>query len=600
MSKESTAPLAPDARAIALSWLFAFGTALCRGDSAATTSLFAPTGWFRDVLALSWSVHSLEGTAKIHTYLSSAPTKVTDVRHYEDPWVKPVLNKHNGLLETAFEWETDVAKGRGYVRLMRIVSTEEKARQEDEVKDEVTKEQWKALSVCMLMGEIKGYEAVGHESGIYGNHTLAWENVLRERREKAESEPEVLIIGAGQTGLMITAACKQMGLRALLIERNERVGDLWRKRYPTLTLHTTRGQHEILYQPYPSTWPEFVPKDKYADWLETYAVHQDLILWTSSQMSGEPTYHDETRTWDVTINRAGQQRTVHPKHIVMATGTLGEPYLPSLKGRELFRGTVMHGAYYQGGVSYAGQRVVVVGAGNTSIDICQDLCFHKAASVTMVQRSQTCVIDGRTMAKHVHRLYDDHAPTYVGDLKSITVPLGLLKKIQQRRVHEMWEEDKEMFEKLRKGGLSVYMGPENQGHLLMVYERSGGYWVDWGGADLIASGEIKVKQGTEPVAFVEDGLVFADGTVLEADSVIFATGYISMRETATKMFGEKNMSRVVEDLYGLDDECELKGSYKPTGHPGLWFGTGGITSGRTMSRMLAIQLKAVEVGLMTV
>lgn len=283
----------------------------------------------------------------------------------------------------------------------------------------------------------------------------------------------------------------------------------------------------------------------------------------------------------------------------MATGTLGKPQMPPLPGKDRFKGNVLHGHYYQGGPPYAGQRVIVVGAGNTAIDICQDLWFHKAKSVTMIQRSSTCVIAGETAAKNIQQIWQDDAPTAVGDLKFKTMPLGLLKKIQQSRTQEMWNEDKEMFDNLRKGGVKLNMGPAGEGQLLMVWQRCGGYWVDKGGAELIAAGEVKVKQGTPPVAFTEAGLQFADGTLLEADSVIFATGYTNIRETARKIFGEEAIGRT-GDVYDLDEEGELKGSFRPTGHPGLWFGTGDIVTGRTMSKQLILQLKAIELGLMTV
>ncbi|TCD61860.1 hypothetical protein EIP91_007829 [Steccherinum ochraceum] len=282
----------------------------------------------------------------------------------------------------------------------------------------------------------------------------------------------------------------------------------------------------------------------------------------------------------------------------MATGNLGQPLMPSLPSRDQFKGTVLHGHYYQGGPPYAGQRVVVVGAANTAIDICQDLVFHKAKSVTMVQRSSTCVIAGETAAKHIQEIWRDHLPTAVGDLKFKSMPLGLLKKIQQSRTQELWDEDKEMFEKLRKGGVKLNMGPENEGQLLMVFERCGGYWVDKGGADLIAAGDVKVKHGS-PTAFTADGLHFADGTNIGADSIIFATGYVNIRETAKKIFGEEAL-RNVGEVYGLDEEGELKGSFRPTGHPGLWFGTGEIVTGRTMAKQLVLQLKAIELGYMSV
>ncbi|TCD61859.1 hypothetical protein EIP91_007828 [Steccherinum ochraceum] len=581
-----------DARNTALAWLTRLADAFSAGDPSATTDCFHPDGWLRDALALSWKFRSLEGTTKIKEYLSDKvkPGSITEVKLYENAWVHPAFypaGKYGKGLEVAFTYKTPVAHGRAFSRLVL----------------ESLSGQWKALSVCMTITDLIGHEAIDHEYGIPSerNETLSWAEVYAQRRALVESSPQVLIVGAGQTGLMIAAACKQLNIRALVIERDERVGDLWRKRYPTLVLHTTRRQSELLYQPFPATWPTFVPKDKWADWVEGYATYQDLVVWTQSNLVGLPVYHDESRSWDVTINRQGQQKVVHPTHIVMTTGFLGRPRLPTLPGRDLFKGNVLHGDKFRGGPSYAGQRVIVVGAGNTSIDICQDLCFHKAKSVVMVQRSVSAVTDTDTINKTINALYADDAPTEIGDLKFTSIPMGLFRKLRQDRVQDAWNEDAAMFDKLRKGGLNLYMGPDNAGIPLLVFERGGGYWIDRGGADLIASGAITVKQGAEPVKFTDAGVQFSDGTELKADSVIFATGYTEMRDVAKEMFGEEAMARVRPGgIYGLNEEGELRFSHKPTGHPGLWFGAGGIMIGRPMAKQLALQMKAIELGLMSV
>lgn len=197
-------------------------------------------------------------------------------------------------------------------------------------------------------------------------------------------------------------------------------------------------------------------------------------MWTSSQIEGKPVYNKDNRHWDVIINRNGTRSVLHPTHIVMATGALGGPVIVDLPGQSEFKGTALHASDYQGGPPYAGKRAIVIGAGNSSIDICQDLCFHKAKSVTMVQRSVTCVIGGETTEKNLMRMFKDDEPCAVGDLKFSTMPIGLLKKIQRSRTQEMWDEEPELFEKLRKGGVKLYMGPNGEGQLIMALERGGG------------------------------------------------------------------------------------------------------------------------------
>ena len=191
-------------------------------------------------------------------------------------------------------------------------------------------------------------------------------------------------------------------------------------------------------------------------------------------MEGKPVYHDNQRKWDVTINRNGKKVTIHPSHIVLASGTLGEPLVPKLDNLEKFKGVTMHAASYQGGAPFTGKRVVVIGAGNSSVDVCQDLCFQKAASVTMVQRTSTCVVSGATVEHHVLAFWPKGVPAAYGDFKFGTMPLGQVKKLMATQKDVMWESEKEMFAKLQKGGIALNMGSDDSGYISLVWERLGG------------------------------------------------------------------------------------------------------------------------------
>ncbi|KAI0750678.1 hypothetical protein C8Q80DRAFT_1267999 [Daedaleopsis nitida] len=264
---------------------------------------------------------------------------------------------------------------------------------------------------------------------------------------------------------------------------------------------------------------------------------------------------------------------------------------------ELFRGRVLHSAEFVSGTAFAGQRAVVVGAGNSAIDICQDLVLRGAGAVTMVQRSSTCVMSRDYVAGMQRMGFPEDIPLDVADFKWASMPLGLLKKLMIKDEQAAWDSQRELHDKLRKGGVRLNMGPEGQGIYLQVMERGGGYWLDKGGADMIADGEIKVRSGVSPQKFTEKALVLSDGTELEADIVIFATGYVNMREVNTELFGEEVIGQT-DKVYGIDCEGEIKGSYRPSGFPGLWFATGDFYVSRTMSKTLAIQLKAIQLGIL--
>ena len=166
---------------------------------------------------------------------------------------------------------------------------------------------------------------------------------------------------------------------------------------------------------------------------------------------------------------------------------------------------------------------------------------------------------------------------------------------------------------------------------MKYFQRGGGYYIDVGCSKLIADGKIKVKQGQEITEVKPHAVLFADSTELPADEVIFATGYLNMRGTAKKIFGEELAEKVkvqsphsinrccgnligLQDVWGFDEEGELRTMWRyvspqkgvgsansrcrRTGHPGFWFFGGNLALCRYYSRMLALQIKALEEGIM--
>ena len=230
----------------------------------------------------------------------------------------------------------------------------------------------------------------------------------------------------------------------------------------------------MLYQPFPSNWPEFTPRDKYADWLEHYASIQDLVVWTSSELNPHPKYNAEDHRWDITISRNGTEVKLRPAHIVLATGTLGRPVIPDVLGMEGFQGRTLHSSRFPGGAPFAGQHAVVVGAGNSSIDICQDLALRGAASVTMVQRSTTCIMSRDFVTAFIKSLYLEDVPLDISDFKVASAGMGVRKQLAIEAQAFVLDAHQELHEKLRGAGLSVDLGPEGGGVYPLVYERLGG------------------------------------------------------------------------------------------------------------------------------
>ncbi|KAI0353542.1 FAD/NAD-P-binding domain-containing protein [Trametes cingulata] len=581
-----------DPRLVAADWLARLASAITNSDPHEIGQTLLADGWLRDILVFTWDIRALEGREKVASYLTPtlASSRIADLKIDESPFLSPrtfpvPLRPAVGV-EAAFTFECAHGHGRGNARL---------------VPDEDGT--YKAMTLMTELRDLSGHEeqrTLPLRDDITGIPGRDMQEDFANWVKEVETRPYVLIVGGGQTALQVAARFKQMDIPALVVERNARIGDSWRKRYPSLTLHTVKRHHSLLYQTYPSNWPEFTPRDKIADWLEQYATIQDLVVWTNAELKVNPVYNAETKDWDVTILREGFEVKLRPAHIVLATGTLGEPNVPDIADLGLFQGLVMHSQQFQGGTPYAGKKVVVIGAGNSAIDICQDLVLRGAESVTMIQRSETCVLSRDYVCGMLREAFPEDVPLPVADFRWGSFPLGLLKKIAIAGQQSAWDANKDLHDKLRKGGIRLNMGPEGQGIYLLTLERGGGectWRLDKGGADLIGDGRIKVRSGVSPLRFTETGLVLSDESELPADLVVFATGFVHIREANSEVLGREVIDKT-DEVYGLDEEGEIKGSYRPSGHPGLWFATGDFFVSRFMSKPLAIQIKAIQLGML--
>ena len=171
-----------------------------------------------------------------------------------------------------------------------------------------------------------------------------------------------------------------------------------------------------------------------------------------------------------------------------------------------------------------------------------------------------------------------------------------MKVWQKDATQEMTKRDTPLLRGLLAAGFAVDNGPDCSGLQMKYLHRGGGYYIDVGASQLIADGKIKVKQGKEISAVKAHSIAFEDGSELEADEIIFATGYRNMRETARKIFGNE-LADQVRDVWGFDEEGEVRTMWRRSGHPGFWFFGGNLALCRYYSRLLALQIKALEEGI---
>ncbi|KAI9696770.1 MAG: hypothetical protein M1836_005132 [Candelina mexicana] len=583
-----------DVEKVVLQWVSDFNLSVGHGDDPAVLKeLFLTESYWRDQLCLSWTFHTWHGPKDMASFLQKnrhrdLSISIDKSNEFRAPKASTIdcygnVNAIQGFLEL----ETDVGRGRGLVRLVQDGG------------------KWKAFTLFTALQELKGYEEHIRERRplgvIHGSdpNRKNWKELrVAEENVEGSEEPTVLIIGAGQGGLTSAARLGRLGIKALIIDKEDRVGDNWRNRYHHLVLHDPVWYDHLPYIKFPETWPIFTPKDKLGDWFESYASSMELNVWTKSTLTSSK-WDDSKRQWTVELNRtrpdgSKESRVLHPRHIIQATGHSGEMNFPVIKGMENFKGdSLCHSSQFQGARKGEEKRAIVVGCCNSGHDIAQDFYEH-GYDVTVVQRSSTYIISSDAVLEvFLAGLYEENGPPVEdADLFFMSMPNAVMKRLHQELTIQTKKKDHEILTGLKNRGFKDDSGPDNAGFFMKYFQCGGGYYIDVGASKLIADGKIHIKQGQEISSINEHSITFADGVELPADAIVFATGYQNMRGTARKIFGDELADRV------SDVEGELRAMWRGSGHPGFWFFGGNLALCRYYSRLLALQIKAVEEGLM--
>ncbi|KAG2364036.1 hypothetical protein BDR07DRAFT_1450459 [Suillus spraguei] len=486
---------------VATEWLSAFSAAITQNNTAAVADLFLEDGFWKDV----------EGHQELLDARLTA-TGLHDLCLLQEPLKEPVLQKvdHDLVwLRFCFCFTTKHGKGTAVVYLVPLPDSK-----------------WKAYSLLTCLDSLTDFP---HKLGPLRNSEAehgGWEEKRQQETDFSNSDPTVIVIGAGHTGLETAARLKYIGVPTLVIEKKPRVGDSWRDRYKTLCLH------DIIF---PSTWPIYTPAAKLADWLEGYAN-----VW-----------NDSTKTWTVEVNRGSKgTRTLTVKHLVFATGSGGHPMVPDIPGKASFKGSALHSSEFKSAANHIAH------------DIAQDFT-----------RSSTFVISVESMKAVQGAVYNEDFPTELADTYSTSLPWAVV-----RRYINAWA----ILDGLANVGFKTNLGAHGAGLFALFLERGGGFYIGAGSA--IES-------------FTENGLRFADGTELQADVIVFATGYGDTRDFMREVCGDEIASTITR-VWGLDEEGQTAGVWRYCGHDGLWFAIGNLALSRFHSLHLALQIKAIEEGIL--
>ena len=573
-------------------WLASFDEALTAGDPAAAADLFLEDSYWRDLVAFTWNIKTVEGRDGVEDMLAETLSRTRPRAWY----VTEPPDEADGVVTAWLEFETETGRGNGLLRLKG----------------------GKAWTLLTALYELKGHEepkGPGRSKGVEHSATKGRETWLEARQREAEelgrtTQPEVVIVGGGQGGIALGARLRQLGVPTIIVERNERPGDSWRKRYKSLCLHDPVWYDHLPYIKFPENWPVFSPKDKIGDWLEMYTRVMELNYW-SSTLAKSATYDEEAGEWQLVVERDGADITLRPKQLVLATGMSGKASVPRIPGMDDFKGDQHHSSRHPGPDAYTGKRCVVIGSNNSAHDICAAL-WEAGADVTMVQRSSTHIVRSATLMEiGLGALYSEEAvaagvTTEKADMIFASLPYRILHEFQIPLYDEMRERDKDFYERLERAGFDLDWGEDDSGLFMKYLRRGSGYYIDVGASDLVANGDVKLKNGAVS-HLTADAVVMEDGTELPADLVVYATGYGSMNGWAADLISQEVADKVGK-CWGLGSdtkkdpgpwEGEQRNMWKPTQQEALWFHGGNLHQSRHYSLYLALQLKARHEGIAT-
>ena len=566
-----------------INWLSKFEKAIDLHDLNNLSMLLETDSDWRDLLAFTGTVTTVSNSDLISQKLIHSLSSIKAFNFEIDTKFTPpieVLRAGEKYIEGFFKFETTQAFCNGVLRF-KISSF-----QNNEIR---------AATLFTCIDQLKTHPETINKLRPHGNsfsRDFTGPNWLDNRIKDAaylDRDPEVLIVGMGHAGLSTAARLNQIGIDTLVIDRQKRVGDNWRKRYHALTLHNQVHTNHLPYMLFPPNWPKYIPKDKLGNWFEAYAESMEINHWLETELI-QAKYDKDNSVWNVQVKQSGEQiRHINVKHIVMATGASDVPNLPVIPGLDKFKGEVIHSSKYSNPGLWKDKRVGVFGTGTSGHDISQDL-YSNGVAVSLIQRSPTLVLNIEPSGQLPYELYGEERTLEECDLIVTSTPLKLLEKAHKILAQRARDLDKGLIRRLEDVGFQINH-TYDKGWQFLYLERGGGYYFNVGCSELIAEKKIPLISFNDIESFYSKGVTLKNKSQLEFDSIVLATGYKGQKYTVEKYFG-KEISESIGEVWGFDKERqELNNMWCETKQPGLWFIAGSFAQCRIYSKYLALQIK---------
>ncbi|XP_038722704.1 probable indole-3-pyruvate monooxygenase YUCCA3 [Tripterygium wilfordii] len=312
--------------------------------------------------------------------------------------------------------------------------------------------------------------------------------------------PGPVIIGAGPSGLAAAACLKERGVPSLILEKEGCIGSLWRlKTHDSLQLHLPKEFCQLPYVPFPSEFPTYASKQQFISYLEDYADHFGIKPMFGQEVQWAM-YEETTGFWQV---QTSETRYVC-RWLIIASGENAEPVTPDIDGLSNYRGELMHSSTYKDGTQFKGNKILVVGCGNSGMEVSLDLC-NNGAQVSLVVRDKLHILPREVFGK-----------------STFALSVWLMKWFHVKLIDRIIL----LCARLILGDTNeVGIKRPEMGPLELKNYKGKTPVLDVGAFARIKSGEIKVVDGIQ--RFTTNYVEFLDGRVEEFDLVVIATGYKS-------------------------------------------------------------------------
>ncbi|KAL2178463.1 uncharacterized protein P884DRAFT_198332 [Thermothelomyces heterothallicus CBS 202.75] len=414
-------------------------------------------------------------------------------------------------------------------------------------------------------------------------------------------ETDVFIVGGGNAAVALAARLKALGVDSIMAERNANVGDNWARRHDSLKFHVPTSFCELPYMAYDKELqtPHCLTRDDLAEQVRRYVEAFHLNVVNSAEITRTTQMPD--KRWRVEFRTPKGAYTVTAKHLVQATGFGSQkPYNPPMADEELYKGIRIHSAQFKNGRQLRAQgvdSVLIVGSANTAFDVLED-CYAAGLRPTMVVRSPTYIVP-------IEYIYDRMSlgaydfGVEAADRMFLTLPAVVDAQLARNLFAHFASQEPQRYEALAKAGFPVYDSRSPDAALMHnLIERAGGHYVDVGATALLSEGKAGVKAGVEPVGYTATGLRFSDGSTVDADAVVWCTGFADA-DARTVVAEILKTELPVDATWGIDGEGEIRGMWKRHLRVDNYWTMGGYTQQhRFHSRTLALQIKAALEGIL--